>query len=60
TPEEGRAAAVVAGLPPVTVVDVGLDVGLDVEPCPPDPHPLAHAVAVAVVGGDLRLVVRRH
>ncbi|NUR79487.1 MAG: 4'-phosphopantetheinyl transferase superfamily protein, partial [Dermatophilaceae bacterium] len=27
TPEEGRAAAVVAGLPPVTVVDVGLDVG---------------------------------
>ncbi|NUO35925.1 MAG: hypothetical protein HOQ27_12800, partial [Dermatophilaceae bacterium] len=48
------------GLPPVTVVDFGLDVGLDVEPCPPDPHPLAHAVAVAVVGGDLPLVVRRH
>jgi 4'-phosphopantetheinyl transferase len=49
TPIEGRAGEIVAGLPPVTVVDV--EAG---------PDPAGHAVAVALVGGRAPLVVRRH
>jgi 4'-phosphopantetheinyl transferase len=49
TPTEGQAGEVVAGLPPVTVVDVR-----------PEPDPAGHAVAVALVGSGAPLVVRRH
>lgn len=49
TPPVGQAGEVVAGLPPVTVVDVRAETGSS-----------GHAVAVAMVGGDAPLVVRRH